>query len=156
MSSAEGGSMSALAEAKAVPTKTGDSPPPHSSSHLSAARPRTWSFVTSGEKGPISQVEGQNHVEWPLTSRVPQMALPQHPNCKVETWSFFGKLIMSYDVLLGHTGERMFCWSGHTKGLLRKEYSDYDPTGSGRGSMGLVCSTSLFLTNDMHVLVRPT
>jgi hypothetical protein len=29
--------------------------------------------------------------------------------CEVETYIFFGKSVMSNDVLLGHTGERMSC-----------------------------------------------
>jgi hypothetical protein len=53
------------------------------------------------------------------------------------------------------TGERMFCYSRHVKGRVIKEYK-YDLTGSGRGSIGLVCSTSLFCANDRHVLVRLT
>jgi hypothetical protein len=49
---------------------------------------------------------------------------------EVETSSFFGKLIMSSDVLLGHRGERMFGYSKHVKGPGMKEYK-YDPTDSG-------------------------
>jgi hypothetical protein len=70
---------------------------------------------------------------------------------EVETSSFFRKSIMSNDVLLRHTsermfswirhrkkcfpeadtGERMFCYSRHVKGPVMKEYK-YDPTDSGR------------------------
>ena len=35
--------------------------------------------------------------------------LGQKEECEVETSHFFGKLVMSNDVLLGHTGERMSC-----------------------------------------------
>jgi hypothetical protein len=34
---------------------------------------------------------------------------------EVETSSVFGKLVMSNDVLLGHIGERMSCYSKHGK-----------------------------------------
>lgn len=90
---------------------------------------------------------------------------------KWETSGFFGELVMSNDVLLGHTderlscqskhvkycfpeadtGKRMFGYSGPMKGQSMKEY-DCDPTDSGRQalSLGLVCSAS----NDIHVLVR--
>jgi hypothetical protein len=33
----------------------------------------------------------------------------------VEIPGFFGKSVMLKDVLLGHTGERMFCYSRHMK-----------------------------------------
>ena len=35
--------------------------------------------------------------------------------CEVETSGFFGKAVISNDVLLGHTGEIMFCKSRHLK-----------------------------------------
>jgi hypothetical protein len=52
------------------------------------------------------------------------------------------------------TGEKMFGYSRHMKGLLMKEYK-YDATNSERRtlSLSLVCSTSLFFVNDTHVLV---
>jgi hypothetical protein len=55
------------------------------------------------------------------------------------------------------TGEGMFWYSRHMKGLLMKEYTN-DPTDSGTTalSIGLVCSSSIFFTNDMHVLARLT
>jgi hypothetical protein len=33
----------------------------------------------------------------------------------VETSGLFGKSVMSNNVLLEHTGERIFCWSRHIK-----------------------------------------
>ena len=33
----------------------------------------------------------------------------------METSGLFGKSVTSNDVLLGHTGERVFCWSTHGK-----------------------------------------
>jgi hypothetical protein len=51
------------------------------------------------------------------------------------------------------TGERMLWSSKHGKGPVMKEY-EYDPTASGRWalSFALVSSTSLFFTNNTHVL----
>ena len=48
----------------------------------------------------------------------------------------------------------MFEYIQHVKRHLMKKYK-YDPTESGRDalSLGLVCSTSLFFTNNNHVLV---
>ena len=46
----------------------------------------------------------------------------------------------------------MFGYSKHMKGCVMKEYK-CDPTDRGRESIGLVCSTSLFFTNNTHVLV---
>jgi hypothetical protein len=37
------------------------------------------------------------------------------PLIEVETSSSFGKSVMSNHVLLGHPGERIFCWSRHGK-----------------------------------------
>jgi hypothetical protein len=34
---------------------------------------------------------------------------------EVEISDFFGKSVMSNDVLLGHSSERIFCWSRHMK-----------------------------------------
>jgi hypothetical protein len=64
---------------------------------------------------------------------------------------------MSNDVLLGHTGERVFRYSRHVKGPMTKKYK-YDPTDSwGRAlSLGLVCSTLLFFDNETHVFVHLT
>jgi hypothetical protein len=52
------------------------------------------------------------------------------------------------------TGERVFGYSRHVKGLLMKEYKYY-PTESGRWalSFGLVCSASLSFAKAMYVLV---
>lgn len=44
----------------------------------------------------------------------------------VETSGFFRKSVMSNDVLLGHTDERMFCYCKQVKGLVMKEYKQ-DP-----------------------------
>ena len=53
------------------------------------------------------------------------------------------------------TDERMLCYGRHVKGHMMKEYK-YDSTDSGRESwsIGLLCSTSVFFTNDMLILVR--
>jgi len=62
---------------------------------------------------------------------------PNSPNVQtpgVETSDLFGKSVMLINVLLEHTGERMFGHSKHTKGCLMKEYK-YDPTDSGRGTL---------------------
>jgi hypothetical protein len=66
-------------------------------------------------------------------------------------------VIYIYNVLLGHTGERMLGYSKHMKGSMMKEYK-YDPTYSGRWALnfGLVCFTSLFFVNNTHVLVHVT
>jgi hypothetical protein len=53
------------------------------------------------------------------------------------------------------TCERMFLYSRHVKGHVMMEYS-YDLTDSGSLSIGLVYSASLFLTDNMHVLVHLT
>jgi hypothetical protein len=64
---------------------------------------------------------------------------------------------MSNDGLLGHTGERMFCWIRHGKGLVMKECR-YDPTEHGRQalSIGLVCFSLLIFASNMHALVHLT
>ena len=58
---------------------------------------------------------------------------------EVETSGFFGKsndaIWVSDDDFLRHTGERMFCYSRHVKGLLMKEYK-YGPAGGGISSIG--------------------
>jgi hypothetical protein len=46
--------------------------------------------------------------------------------CEVGTSGLFGKSVMSNDILLGHTGKRMFCYSKHVKGLMMKKYKN-DP-----------------------------
>jgi hypothetical protein len=38
---------------------------------------------------------------------------------EVETSGFFGKSVMSNDVLLEHKGGRMFCYSKHMKGCVK-------------------------------------
>lgn len=52
---------------------------------------------------------------------------------------------------------KMFGYSKHMKAALIKEYK-YDPTDSWRKvlSLGLLCSTSLFFTNNTHILVSLT
>ena len=60
---------------------------------------------------------------------------------EAESSSFFGKLVMSNVVLLGHIGERMFGYSKHVKGHLM-EYK-YDPTDSGGQHRALVCFAPL-------------
>lgn len=74
---------------------------------------------------------------------------------KLETSSLFGKSVMSKDVFLGHTGERMFWYTKHVKGSVMMKVSKYHPIDSGRRalSIDLVCSTSLFFASYMHVLV---
>ena len=47
------------------------------------------------------------------TMGVPSVHSHQKRVCEVETSGFFGKSVVSNDVLLGHTGERMFCYSRH-------------------------------------------
>ena len=37
---------------------------------------------------------------------------------EIETSGLFGKSVMSNDVLLGHTGERLFGYSRHMKGCV--------------------------------------
>lgn len=54
-----------------------------------------------------------------------------------------------------HTGERASCCSKRVKEHAMKGYT-YDATDSGRWSTGLVCSASLFFTNNTHVLVHLT
>jgi hypothetical protein len=60
----------------------------------------------------------------------------------VETSGFFGKSVMSNDVLLEQTQVR---WEDvllyKVKGHVVKEYK-YDPTESGSSSLGLLCFTS--------------
>ena len=93
----------------------------------------------------------------------------------MEISSFFEKSVVSDDVLLEHTGERMSCQSRHVKrmfflsrhrwkdvlifkhvkGLLMKECK-YDLTDYRRWALsaGLVCSSSLFFANNTCVLVH--
>ena len=76
--------------------------------------------------------------------------------CVVETSDLFGKSVMSNDVLLGPTGERLFGYSRHVKGHLTKGCKS-DLTDSGRPalSMGLICSASLFFANNTRVFGLP-
>jgi hypothetical protein len=70
----------------------------------------------------------------------------------VETSGFFGKSVMSNDVLLGYTGERMFCCSRHMKGhvMFRKNINMTPLT---VGARALVCFTLpcyTLLTTQMY------
>jgi hypothetical protein len=46
---------------------------------------------------------------------LPRLNLNSWVKCEVETSGFFGKSVMSNDVLLGHTGERIFYYSRDMK-----------------------------------------
>ena len=50
------------------------------------------------------------------------------------------------------TGKSRFRYSKNVKEQVMKKYK-YDPTDSGRGDIGLVCSALLFFSNNTRVLV---
>jgi len=57
---------------------------------------------------------------------------------------------MSNDVLLGHAGERMFCYSKYMKvcTMFRRNINMTPFTDSGGWRIGLLCSASLFFTKN--------
>ena len=68
---------------------------------------------------------------------LPRLNLNSWVKCEVETSGFFGKSVMSNDVLLGHTGERIFYYSRDMK-----EYF-LNITDRGSLSIGSLFSASL-------------
>ena len=75
------------------------------------------------------------------TMGVPSVHRHQKRVCEVETSGFFGKSVVSNDVLLGHTGERMFCWSRHrlksilgNRHMMFRKYINVTPQTVGAGA----------------------
>ena len=97
-----------------------------------------------------SKKVNRNCIDASITNRLKEM---EDRLSELETSSFFGKSVMSNDVLLGHTGERMFCYSKHVKGhmMFIRNINMTPQTVGAQLWFALLCLPSLHHLAELHL-----